>query len=372
MNFSCEKALLLSALLNVSRAVPSRSSVAALEGILIEAGQRLRLTGYNLEVGISEQLDADITRSGSAVVNARLLTDIVRRLPDDTVTFTMGENMVLHITCGGAAFDVASCMEGSAFPKMTAVVKEKSAALPQKMLREMIHGTLFAVSDSENKTVHNGAKFIWEDGSLVVVAIDGYRLALRRQPFEGDAPGEDFVVPGQALREVERLLVDSDDAGVSLVLGGRHILFQMGEVTLTTRLLEGEFMNYQTTVPKDQPVRVTPDADAVTAGLERVSLLISEKVKNPVRLRLAEDTLFLSCTTALGAARDSCPAWIEGLEGEMEIGFNHKYLLDALRALPDGDCEIRLTNPLSPCVIAPKEGDAYVYMVLPVRLRVES
>ena len=375
MNFSCEKALLQNALLNVSRAAPTRSNLAALEGILIEADERLKLTGYNLEVGISERLDADITAAGSAVVQARLLTDIVRRLPDDMVSVSLNDKMVLHITCGGAEFDIASCLEGGAFPRLPAVEKEKSASLPQKMLREMIHGTIFAVAGDENKTVHRGSKFIWEDGCLIVLALDGYRLALRREAYEGEAPGEDFVVPGNALREVERLLGDGDD-DVNMVLGGRHILFEMGGVTLTTRLLEGEFMNYRTTIPGDQPVSVELNADELVAGLERVSLLISEKVKTPVRLTLEEQSIGLSCATALGAARDRFPALVSGLEeteqdSAFEIGFNHRYLLDALRALPDHECVIRMTNPLSPCVIMPKEGDAFVYMVLPVRLRVE-
>ena len=371
MKFSCEKALFLSALLNVSRAVPARSNIAALEGILIEADQRLKLTGYNLEVGISERLDADIAVPGTAVVQSRLLIDIVRHLPDDRVIFSLNEKMVLHITCGDTVFDVASCMEGGAYPQMPSVFRENAASLPRKMLREMIRGTLFAVADGDNKTVHKGSKFIWEDGCLVVVSLDGYRLALRRESYEGESPGEDFVVPGSALREVERLLGDSEEVA-ELVLGGRHIMFEMGEVVLTTRLLEGDFMNYQTTVPKGQPVTVEVNVEEFTAGLERVSLLISEKIKNPVRVKLEKNGIYLSCTTALGAARDSCPAKVTGLEGDFEIGFNHRYILDALHALPDQECEIKLTNPLSPCVMVPKEGSGYVYMVLPVRLRVDG
>ena len=373
MKFSCERALLLSAIVNVSRAVPTRSSIAALEGILIEAGDKLRLTGFNLEIGITEELDAGITVPGTVVVGMRLLSDIVRRLPDDMVVFSLNDKMIMHIECGNTVFDISSCLEGSIYPQMPTVQEEKTAELPQKMLREMIRGTLFAVSDSDAKQIHTGSKFIWEENKLTLVSIDGYRLALRRETYEGQPPGEDFVVPGSALREVERLLTGEDEDTVRLVLGGRHILFEMGTVTLTTRLLEGEFLNYKTTIPTDQPVSILMESQALTDGIGRVSLLINEKVKSPVRLKIEKESITISCVTALGAAQDVCPAQVEGLPEEqaLEIGFNNRYLLDVLHVLPDEQCLAKLANPLSPCVIVPQEGDAYLYMILPVRLRAD-
>ena len=373
MRFSCEKHLLLSAILNVSRAVPTRSSISALEGILFVVDRSIKLSGYNLEVGIREEIEADIEETGSVVVSARLLSEIVRRLPDERVMISLSKKMVLHIECGRAVFDIAACLDGQSFPQMPAVPEEESAVLSQKMLREMIQGTLFAVSENDTKKVHMGSKFIWRDNTLTLVSIDGFRMAVRRQVYEGKEPNEDFIVPGAALREVERLLTGVEE-NVRIVLGKRHILFQMGTVTLTTRLLEGEFINYTASIPSYQPISVSLDVKELKACIERVSLLINEKVKNPVRLKLEENCIHLSCTTALGAAQDDCPAQIEGVpEGqhELEIGFNHRYLLDALNALPDEDCIIKLSNPLSPCVMVPKEGESYLYMILPVRLRVE-
>ncbi|MDR3207912.1 MAG: DNA polymerase III subunit beta [Oscillospiraceae bacterium] len=373
MKFSCEKAVLLPALTNVSRAVPARSGIAALEGVLIEAGETIRLTGFNLEVGVRQEVEADIEAPGAVIVSARLLGDIVRRLPDDVISFSLNDKLVMHISCGQAVYDIASCLEGDAYPQMPEVVGERAAVLPQKALREMIRGTLFAVSDNDAKVVHTGSRFIWEDGGLTLVSVDGYRLALRRQPVEGAPPPEDFVVPGQALRELERLLSDEEDKTVSLILGGRHILFELGGATLITRLLDGDFLNYKTAVPQEQPITARLSARALADSIERVSLLVSEKIKNPVRVKVDGNGLLLSCVTALGSAQDFCPAQVDGAlpEHGLEIGFNHRYLLDALRALPDEECVLLLQNPLSPCVIAPTEGNGFVYMILPVRLRAE-
>ena len=375
MEFSCEKALLLSAILNVSRAIPARSSVSALEGIFFETdGNLLKLCGYNLEVGIQEVIEADIVTPGSVVVASRLLTEIVRRLPDDRVTFLLSETMVMHISCGRAVYEISACLEGESYPRMPFVQEEGSAELSQRMLRDMIRGTLFAVSENDTKTVHMGSKFSWDEETLTVVSIDGYRLALWKQQYEGTAPQEDFVVPGTALREVERLLTEEDKT-VRLVLGNKHICFEFGDVTLTTRLLEGDFINYMSTIPAEQPISVSMNMREFEASIERVSLLIHEKIKNPIRIKLEKNSLYISCITALGSAKDYCSAQVEGLEQEaegMEIGFNHRYLLEALRALPAQECIIRLSNPLSPCVIVPREGNAFLHMILPVRLRADN
>ncbi|MDR1157260.1 MAG: DNA polymerase III subunit beta [Oscillospiraceae bacterium] len=372
MKFSCEKALLLAAISNVSRIVPSRSSIAALEGILLEVGDQLRLTGYNLEVGIRAELNVNVERTGSVVIGARLLSEIVRKLPDDVVTFDLRDKLVMNIRCGQSVFDIASCLDGASYPELPTVSEEQAAALPQALLRGMIHETIFAVSENENKIIHTGSQFNWGDGKLIVVSVDGYRLALRRETTEGGFLGS-FVVPGAALREVERLLSDKESETVKLVLGGRHISFLLGDTVLVTRLLEGEFLNYRTAMPESLPIDVRLNIRAFTAGIERVSLLINEKIKNPVRLLVRPDGVDLSCRTSLGFAADACEAEVTGAlpSAGFEVGFNHRYLLDALHVLPGENFRLKLLSPLAPCVLMPDEGDAYFYMVLPVRLRAD-
>ncbi|MDR0672037.1 MAG: DNA polymerase III subunit beta [Oscillospiraceae bacterium] len=373
MKFSCEKALLLAAIANVSRIIPSRSSIAALEGILLETGDRLCLTGFNLEVGIRTELDVTVERKGSVVIGARLLGEIVRKLPDEIVTVDLRDKLVVNIRCGQSVFDIASCLDGASYPELPAVSEEEATALPQSLLRGMIHETIFAVSDNENKIIHTGSQFNWGDKKLVIVSVDGYRLALRREPAEGVGLQGSFVVPGAALREVERLLSDRENETVRLVLGGRHISFLMGDTVLVTRLLEGEFLNYRTAVPEDLPIDVRLNIRDFTAGIERVSLLINEKIKNPVKLLIHPGRVDLSCRTSLGSAADACEAEVTGAlpDAGFEIGFNHRYLLDALHVLPGETFRLKLLSPLAPCVLAPDEGDAYFYMVLPVRLRAD-
>ena len=373
MKFTCKKSLLLSAILNVSRAVPAHSSISALEGILIEAGSELKLTGFNLEIGICETVEADVTAPGGVIVMARLLTDIIRRLPDEDASFFLNDKMILHIESGKSVFDISSCLSNSLFPQMSPVEEENIAVFSKKMLCDMIRGTLFAVSENDAKKVHMGSKFIWEEERLTIVSIDGFRMAIRTEKNKGKKPEKDFVVPGMALRELERLMSGEEEEDVRIIQGGSQILFEIGSVTLTSRLLEGEFLNYQTLIPQNLHISVSLDIKEFIACLGRVSLLINEKIKNPVRLILDRDKLRLSCTTALGAAQDVCPAQVEGIkDGEsLEIGVNHKYFLDALHALPNNDCDIRLSGPLSPLLIVPKEGDSFLYMILPVRLRTD-
>ena len=375
MELSCEKTLLLTAILNVTRAVPPRSTVAALEGILFQAeGDRLTLSGYNLEVGIRESIEAQVVSPGSIVIAARLLGEIVRRLPDANVEIKMLDNMVVSINCGMAEYEITACLHGDTFPTMPFVEEEEeSAEIPSDALKEMIRGTIFAVAENDTKKIHMGSKFVWVGDTLTVVSIDGYRLALRRNKFQGKLPSGDFVVSGSALREVERLLPEGDDSA-RLVLGNKHICFEIGNVRLTTRLMEGDFINYEATIPAEMPILATVRTKDFESSIERVSLLINEKIKNPIRLKVQKDRINMACMTALGAARDMCQAEVEGLPDEengMEIGFNHRYLLEALRTLPGEQCKIKFANPLSPCVIIPPEGEDFLYMVLPVRLRAE-
>ncbi len=370
MKFTCEKAILMRAVTDVSRAVAARSSLPALEGILIQAGKTLSLTAYNLEIGIHTTVGANILKEGGAVVGARLLADIVRRLPDAPVTLELSDRFVLHITCGVTDFDIASCLPADTFPELPEVSPEAGTVLPQHLLRSMIAGTVFSCAVSETKQVHTGSLFAFEDGLLTMVSVDGFRMAIRREAVTGEGIARVFVTPGAALREVERILSDAEEETVSIVLGARHIGFVMGETTLVTRLLDGEFLSYKTAVPTDRPTRVVFQTAQLRESVERVSLLVSEKIKNPVRVTVTPEGLSLQCLTTLGRGVDFCPAEVTG--AGFEIGFNHRYLLDALRAIPDETVALEMKGPLSPAVILPMEGNKYLYMVLPVRLKAEN
>ena len=366
MKFSCEKALLQAAISTTSRAVSPKSSIPALEGILLEAGNDLRLTGYNLETGIRTIVPADIREEGTLVLGARLFGEIVRKLPDDIVTF-QSENYMVNIKCGMSEFNILGT-DPEEFPELPTVEYQNSLILPQSRLKAMISQTLFAVSDNESRPIHTGSLFDVEGSRLTVVSVDGYRLALRREDVEEKTGAEafSFVVPGSALNEVEKIC--SGEEKVTIIQGARHILFQTGDILLVCRRLEGEFLPYKNAIPRNNTIQVEVEAKALLSSIDRVSLIISEKLKSPLRCLFGDGVVDITTKTALGDTADRCP--ISGNGGGLEIGFNNKYLMDALKAAPADKLRMEFTSGVAPCVILPAEGEEkFIYMVLPVRLK---
>ena len=366
MKFSCEKALLSAAVSVTSRAVAVKSSIPAMEGILIEAGSELRLTGYNLETGIQARVPSEITQTGSLVLPARLFGEIVRNLPDDMVVVSSQEYTV-HIQCGPSKYKILAT-DAEEFPELPSVDQQNSLTIGQNVLRSMINQTLFAVSDNESRPVHTGSLFEIEGDSLTVVSVDGYRLALRREKMD-ERTGADafsFVVPGAALGEVEKIC--SGEEPVTVIQGARHILFRTGDNLLVCRRLEGEFLAYRNAIPRNNTIQVECAGRALLTSIDRVSLIISEKLKSPLRCVFGDGVVDITTKTAIGDAADQCP--IEGDGQGLEIGFNNKYLKDALKAAPAERLRLEFTSGVAPCVILPAEGEEnFIYMVLPVRLK---
>ena len=328
MKFSCEKALLVSAVATTSRAVAAKSSIPAMEGILIEADTRLRLTGYDLEKGIQATVPAEIQEPGSLVLSARLFGEIIRKMPDDVVVFT-AQNYMVNIKCGLSEFNILGT-DPEEFPELPTVDQQNSLSLEQSVLRSMISQTLFAVSDNESRPIHTGSLFEVEKNGLTVVSVD--RLALRREAVDkiDGAESFSFVVPGSALSEVEKIC--SGEGPVTISQGARHILFQAGETLLVCRRLEGEFLAYRNAIPRNNPIQVECDARTLLASIDRVSLIISEKLKSPLRCVFVDGMVSITTKTGIGDASDQCP--ITGDGQNLEIGFNNKYLMDALKAAP--------------------------------------
>lgn len=370
MKFSCEKALLQAAISTTSRAVSPKSSIPALEGILIEAENDLRLTGYNLETGIRTVVPAEIQGRGSLVLSARLFGDIVRKLPDDVVVFST-DNYMVNIKCGMSEFNILGT-DAEEFPELPMVEYQNSIYIQQRQLKAMISQTLFAVSDNESRPIHTGSLFEVEGQELTIVSVDGYRLALRREAIEKQEGAESFsfVVPGAALNEVEKICADSEEI-ISVTQGQRHIMFKVGDTMLVSRRLEGEFLAYRNAIPRNNTIKVEGDTRALLASIDRVSLIISDKLKSPLRCIFDNGLLRISTKTAIGDANDQCV--ITGDGTGLEIGFNNKYLMDALKAAPADRVRLELTTGVAPCIILPLEGEAdnFLYMVLPVRLKAD-
>jgi len=367
MKFSCEKALLQSAIATTGRAVAPQSSIPALEGILVECLKAgLRLTGYDLSTGITTRVPADVAEQGAMVLSARLFGDIVRKLPDDVLTVASHDNNV-HIACGPASFDIVGT-DPREFPDLPEVDDGNGLVMTQGRMRDMIARTIFAVSDNESRPIHTGELFEVQNDLLTLVAVDGYRLAIRREPVTSVC-GErafSFVVPAGALSEVVKICGDTDEM-VSITQGQRHITFEIGDTMLVARRLEGEFLNYRQTLPRECAVKVTAATRDLQASIERTSLIINEKLKSPVRCKFEDGSIAMLSRTALGSAFDRCP--IDGSGGGLEIGFNNRFLMDAVRSAPADTVRLELNTPTSPCLVLPLEGDSFLYMILPVRLK---
>ncbi|MEG1633429.1 MAG: DNA polymerase III subunit beta [Oscillospiraceae bacterium] len=368
MKFTCEKIILQNAVMNVSRAAASKSPIPALEGILVEAGVGVRLTGYDLKKGIYTTVEAAVNKSGSAIFGAKLFVEMIRRLPDGIISIEVSEDNTATVKCGKAEYTFQA-MDADDYPELPTVDYARAVTLPQKLLREMIDETIFAVSSSESRPVYMGSKIEIGEGKLTLISLDGYRMAVRREPLEDCGTDEDmdFIVPGAALADVQRICEDSDDK-VFLSVGTKHVSFTINETVVVSRRLEGEFLNFRKAIPEAFRAELMLPRGEFLSVVDRVSLVVDEKTKNPLRLIFNEGAVDFLCVTGVGRAEDSCPC--EGDGGGVEIGFNDRYLRDALRAAPCDNLKICINTGSSPCVIFPADGsDKFSYMILPVRLR---
>ncbi len=367
MRFTCEKSMLVTGLNITGRAVAQKSSLSVIEGILCRAGAGLSLTGYNMETAITYQIDAEVTDAGECILPAKLFGDIIRRLPEGPVTVVVDDNFKVSIRAGYASFTI-SAENADDYPELPDVGTGRSIVIPQSALKNLISGTIFAVSENQGRPIHTGVKFEVEDDRISAIAVDGFRLA--RRTYHTDEPtGRTmaYVVPAQGLKEVEKILVDGDE-NVSFTMGQKHIMYQIGNATLICRLLEGEFLDWKKVVPTNCPIKLTAHVCDLVSSIERVGLIVSEKYKSPVRCVFGNQVVYLRTNTTIGAAEDQCS--LAGDGKELEIGFNVRYLADALKAIPSEEVVLELTNGLSPIVLTPadKKND-YSYMVLPVRIK---
>lgn len=367
MRFTCEKSTLVAGLNIASRTVAVKSSLSVIEGVLCRAASGLSLTGYNMETAITYLIDADVSEAGECILPARLFGDIIRRLPEGPVTVSVDDNYKVSIKAGYASFNI-SAENADDYPVLPDVADGKSIRIPQNALKELISGTIFAVSENQARPIHTGVKFEVTNETISAIAVDGFRLARRTWHAEENIEREvSFVVPASGLKEVEKILQDTTDMA-AFTLGSKHILFQFGAATLICRLLEGEFLDWRRVVPTNCPIQLVASVSDLASSIERVGLIVSEKYKSPVRCIFSNQELQMRTNTTIGAAEDRCS--IAGDGKELEIGFNVHYFADALKVIPSEEVTLELTNGLSPIVMTPVDDKYdFSYMILPVRIK---
>ncbi len=366
MKFLCDRQSMLEAVNIVQKAVSSKSTLPILEGILISAGDdKIVLTGNDLELSIEYTFNAQIIKAGGVVVNSKIFGDIVRKLPDAPMHIEVSDNNVMNIRCADVDFDIMG-MACAEFPKVAEIRREFNITLKDSVLKNMIRQTIYALAVTDTKPILTGSLFEINDSVLTVVSVDGYRVAMRNEVIENTGEHKKVVIPGKTLGELLKIIKDEGQA-VKLYLSDKHVLFEFENYVVTSRLIDGEYFNYAGALPKEHKLEVVANVGAFINSIERAALIISsDTAKSPLRINIDAGKATLKCSSQIGKVSDVIP--IKSSGDALDIGFNYKYLLDAFRACDCDEVKMTFNSALSPCVICPVEGNAFLYMVLPVRL----
>lgn len=366
MKFVCDTQKFSEICSNVQRSVSNKSTIPAIEGILLTTTENtITVTGYDLEVGVITSTEAKVEEQGSIILNSKILCDILRNLPAQTVRIESDERMTTKIKSGDAEFSLIG-ISAQEYPELPSVNSSFPIVVKGGVLKDMIKKTIFATAENDTKIVHTGVRFEITSGKIRLVAVDGFRLAIRNEDIDYQGEEQIFVVPKKALNEIIKLIVN-DDIPVALNIGKRHIVFEIGNYILVSRLLDGEFLNYKSAIAINETSVVEVNTRMLISSIERTSLIITDRAKSPIRCIFDEDMIKISSITSLGAANDRIPAKIEG--NKIEIGFNNRFLLDALKVCDTDEVIIKLGSPVLPIIIIPKQGDNFLFLVLPVKLK---
>ena len=357
--------MLAEAAQNVQKAVMTKTAMPILEGILFNAsGNSLNLTGYDLEIGIETTIEADVIEEGSVIINARKFCDIIRHIPHDKIILEVDDKMQCKLYCGDIEYFMTG-INSKDYPELPVIIGAKNIDVDQKKLKDMVKKTIFSVAVNDVRGIHKGIKFEIEAGEIRLVAIDSHRIAIRREFISYNDEAISFVVPAKTMGEIIKLIGDEDEF-VKISLGRRHIMFTINGYTVISRLLEGEFMKYDSIIPREFNTVIRTNTKTFIECIERVSVIITERMKSALRLEFKEGELFASTVTALETANEKMEVSQDG--NDIEIGVQSRFILDALRVCEEEEVLINMVNPLSPVCIVPTSGNSFLYLILPVRL----
>lgn len=368
MKFTASREEFLEAVLKLLKVVGTKSTMPILEGILISAESgKITLAAYNLEMGMKKEIYCNCEKEGDIVIKARLLSDILRRLNGTQVEIEADEKLMCHIKSDETEFDIMGMAAGD-FPEMPSVADGTKIKIESNLLCEMVKGTIFAVSQIEgSRPIYTGINISVEEGIIQFVAIDGYRLAIRKEKTNIDK-NVNFVVSGKAIGEVVKL-AEEETEDINIIIGARLILFNIGGYIFIARLFDGDFVDYKKVLPQEYKQSVDINRNELIGSVERVSLLINDAFSTPLRLLLDENEGILSCATSIGRAKESFKINLSG--APFEIGLNSRYLIEALRACDEGNIKIKFNGPNAAVTISPQDekNENFLYLIMPLRLK---
>ncbi|TCK86794.1 DNA polymerase-3 subunit beta [Natranaerovirga hydrolytica] len=364
MKIICDKVDLLNGVNTVLKAVPTRTTLPILECILLDAhSDELKLISNDLELGIESKVKSDILQKGQIALNAKIFSDIVKKLPSSKIEITVDDNFKTTIVCEKSKFNIPG-QSGDEFLKLPKIEKNNYVKISQLELKEMIHQTIFSIAMEETRPVLTGELIEINNKEFNIVSVDGHRVSIRKSvmdiPFD-----KNVVVPGKTLSEISKILSSEED-DVLVYFADKHILFELENSIVVSRLLEGDFPKYEQIFSKDYETKIEIDRKDFLDSIDRASLISKDGKKTPIKVNIEDDNLIITSNTEIGQAHEEVSILKEGKD--LEIAFNPKFLMDALRVIEDEKISIQFTNSLSPCIINQINGEDYKYLVLPIRI----
>ncbi len=365
MKLVCKKANLQNGVQIVSRAVPNKTTMSILECILIDASHNMiTLTANDMDLGIETIIQGEIKEEGLIAIDAKIFLEIVRKLPDSDVKIETDSSYKVTITCEKAKFNIMG-KSGEDFSYLPIVEKENSVVLSQFTLKELVRQTIFSISDNDNNKLMTGELFEINGDELKVVSSDGHRISIRKVQLRDSYDHKKVVVPGKTLNEVSKILPGEAEGVLNIYFTARHIVFAFNDTTVVSRLIEGEYFNIDRMLSGDYETKVRINKKELLNCIDRATLLTREGDRKPVVIDIMDGTMELKIDSALGSMNEDID--IEKQGKDLMIGFNPKFLIDALRVIDDEEVDLYMVNPKAPCFIK-NEEQSYIYLILPVSL----
>ena len=363
MKLICSKQNLLYGVNIVSKAVPTRTTMAILECILIDASaNEIKLTANDMELGIETKIEGQIEEHGIIALDAKIFSEIVRKLPDSDVTIETDSNFKTTITCEKAKFNIVG-KSGDDFSYIPFIERNESVHISQFTLKEVIRQTIFSIADNDNNKLMTGELFEINENELKVVSLDGHRISIRKIQLKENYEHKKVVVPGKTLQEVSKILPGNADSEVDIYITENHIVFEFDNTTVVSRLIEGEYFKIEQMLSSDYETKVKINKRELLDCIDRATLLVKEGDKKPIIMNVTDDSVQLKINSFIGSMDEEIDVKKDGKD--ILIGFNPKFFIDALRVIDDEEVALYMVNPKAPCFIK-DDDETYIYLILPV------
>ena len=369
MKLVCSKSNLLTGVQIVSKAVPSKTTMSILECILIDATQgQIKLTANDMEIGIETVIDGEVVEKGIIALDAKIFSDIVRKLPDSDITIETDSSFKTTITCEKAKFNIIG-KSGEDFSYLPEIERNDSIVVSQFTLKEVVRQTIFSIADNDNNKLMTGELFEINEDELKVVSLDGHRISIRKIKLKNSYGNKKVVVPGKTLNEVSKILSGDTDKDVNIFFTDKHVLFEFDQTIVVSRLIEGEYFRIEQMLSSDYETKVKVNKRELLDCIDRATLLIKEGDKKPIIINITDQDMELKINSTVGSMDESMDIQKSGKD--LMIGFNPKFMIDALRVIDDEEIDMYLVNPKAPCFIKDAE-EQYIYLILPVNFTTVS